>query len=87
MITDPKTTPDHPGARIGWSMLIAVVAFYLSVFKFINGAPILVLVCMQPVVPILNYFFKRKRFEWNPSVDVCKNEIYATPKLLAANLE
>lgn len=65
MITDPKTTPDHPTARIIWAVLLAIVSFYLSAFKFINGAPIWVLVCSQPLVPILNHFFKAKHFEWN----------------------
>lgn len=67
MITDPKTIPDHTIARIVWSALIAVVAFYLAAFKFINGAPIFVLVLAQPLVPVLDTFFKAKRFEWAPS--------------------
>ncbi len=67
MITDPKTTPNHTAARIIWSMLVAGIAFYLTTFKFINGAPVWVLVCMQPVVPVLDYFFKAKIFEWKPS--------------------
>lgn len=64
MITDPKTTPDHPVARIVWAITVAAVAFYLTAFKFINGAPIWVLVCSQPLVPVLDHFFKAKRFEW-----------------------
>ena len=67
MITDPKTTPNHTRARIIWSMLVAGIAFYLTTFKFINGAPVWVLVCMQPAVPVLDYFFKEKKFEWKPS--------------------
>ena len=34
MISDPKTAPNHPVARILWAALIAVAAFYLSVFKW-----------------------------------------------------
>jgi Na+-transporting NADH:ubiquinone oxidoreductase subunit NqrB len=64
MITDPKTTPNHPVARIVWAVAIALIAFYLSAFKFINGAPIWVLVCMQPLVPVLDYFFAAKKFQW-----------------------
>lgn len=67
MITDPKTTPNHMGVRIVWSAAIAAVAFYLTAFKFINGAPILVLVLAQPLVPLLDKFFKAKNFEWVPS--------------------
>lgn len=66
MISDPKTTPDHPAARIIWAMCIAGIAFYLTTFKSINGAPIWVLVFAQSVVPLLDYLFKAKRFEWMP---------------------
>jgi enediyne biosynthesis protein E5 len=64
MITDPKTTPDHPAARIVWAMAVAAVSFYLTAFQFINAAPIWVLVCSQPLVPVLDHFIKAKRFEW-----------------------
>ncbi|MFT3682054.1 MAG: RnfABCDGE type electron transport complex subunit D [Ferruginibacter sp.] len=65
MISDPKTTPNHTAARIIWAAAVAVVAFYLATFKFINGAPIWVLVCMQPLVPLFDYLFKAKKFEWS----------------------
>jgi enediyne biosynthesis protein E5 len=64
MITDPKTTPDHSVARILWSAAIAIIAFYLATFKFMNGAPILVLVLAQPLVPLLDILFRAKKFEW-----------------------
>lgn len=64
MISDPKTSPDHTIARIIWAVMVAVIAFYLSAFKFINGAPIWVLVCTQPLVPLFNHYFKSKSFEW-----------------------
>lgn len=64
MITDPRTTPNHPFARITWAMGIAIIAFYLTTFNFMNGAPIWVLVFLQPLVPVLDKLFKGKRFEW-----------------------
>jgi enediyne biosynthesis protein E5 len=67
MITDPKTIPNHTIARVLWCTAIAVVAFYLTAFKFMNGAPIFVLVLAQPLVPLLDKFFKAKKFEWIPS--------------------
>ncbi len=67
MITDPRTTPDHSVVRILWSAVIAAVAFYLSAFKFINGAPIFMLVLAQPLVPLLDVLFKAKKFEWASS--------------------
>jgi Na+-transporting NADH:ubiquinone oxidoreductase subunit NqrB len=67
MITDPKTIPGHKTARILWSAAVAAIAFYLSAFKFMNGAPIFVLVLAQALVPLLDRFFKAEKFEWVPS--------------------
>ncbi|MEN9569670.1 MAG: hypothetical protein RL172_901 [Bacteroidota bacterium] len=65
MITDPKTTPNHPGARLLWASIIGGAAFYLATFLFIQGAPIWALVCSQPLVPVLNHFFKHHPFTWH----------------------
>jgi enediyne biosynthesis protein E5 len=74
MITDPKTTPNHSIARIVWCMAIAVVAFYLTTFKFMNGAPILVLVLAQPLVPVIDWLFKAKKFEWAATTEYSSRE-------------
>ena len=74
MITDPKTIPDHTMVRILWCVAIAAVAFYLTAFKFINGAPIMVLVLAQLLVPILDNFFKAKKFEWVKSTSYTAEE-------------
>lgn len=66
MITDPKTTPNHRWARVAWAMGIAFITFYLTTFKFINGAPIWVLIIAQPLVPLLDKFFKAAQFQWKP---------------------
>lgn len=76
MITDPKTIPAHKTARILWSAAVAAVAFYLSAFKFMNGAPIFVLVLAQTLVPLLDRFFKAKKFEWVPSKACTPEEKY-----------
>lgn len=67
MISDPKTAPNHKVARVIWAMLIAAVAFYLSAFKWMNSTPVYVLVFAAPFVPLLDWFFKAKQFEWNHS--------------------
>jgi enediyne biosynthesis protein E5 len=64
MISDPKTAPNHPAARIIWAMLIAVIAFYLTTFKFINSAPIWVLVGSAPLVWLLDKIFTARAFDW-----------------------
>jgi Na+-transporting NADH:ubiquinone oxidoreductase subunit NqrB len=67
MITDPKTTPNHPAARILWAVLIAAVSFYLSTFRFMNGTAIWVLVFSQPLIPLLDKIFKGNYFDWKAS--------------------
>ena len=71
MISDPRTSPNHPVARILWAVLIAVIAFYLAAFKWKYNTIIWVLVMAAPLVPILDKIFKAKIFEWgltpNPS--------------------
>lgn len=67
MISDPKTAPNHPVARIIWSVLIASVAFYLSAFKWMYNTPILVLVLAALLVPLLDKLFQHKKFEWKHS--------------------
>jgi len=67
MISDPRTSPNHPVARILWAMLIAVVAFYLAAFKWKYNTIIWVLVAAAPLVPVLDKIFKAKDFNWKPS--------------------
>jgi len=74
MITDPKTTPNHSVARVLWAMAVAAVAFYLTTFKFMNGAPIWVLVLAQPLVPVLDRLFKAKKFQWQYSKQLTTKE-------------
>ena len=64
MISDPKTAPDHKVARIIWAVLIGILSFYLTAFKFINAAPVWVLVLSAPLVPVLDTIFRAKRFQW-----------------------
>jgi Na+-transporting NADH:ubiquinone oxidoreductase subunit NqrB len=66
MITDPRTSPNHPTARLIWAFAIAVISFYLTAFKWIFNAPIFVLVFMAPFVPLLDALFVALRFEWIP---------------------
>jgi hypothetical protein len=64
MISDPRTSPNHPFARIIWAVLIAVVSFYLAAFKWKYNTIIWVLVAAAPLVPLLDKIFKAKSFYW-----------------------
>lgn len=77
MITDPKTTPNHLGARIVWAAVIGAGSFYLSAFHFINGSPIYVLIFAQLFVPLIDRICVAGKFEWISDV---KPEIACTTK-------
>jgi Na+-transporting NADH:ubiquinone oxidoreductase subunit NqrB len=64
MISDPRTAPDHPLARMIWAICIAAVSFYLAAFKWMNNTPVWVLVMAAPMVPLLDQLFKAKTFQW-----------------------
>ena len=64
MITDPVTTPSAPRARIGWSMLVAALAFWLSWKYFINAAPVWALFVLSPLTPLIDRLWKGERFSW-----------------------
>jgi len=67
MITDPKTTPDHPRGRIVWAIGVALLAFILSHWMFIHTAPIWALVVITPLTVLLDKKFKWSRFQWQVS--------------------
>jgi Na+-transporting NADH:ubiquinone oxidoreductase subunit NqrB len=64
MITDPMTTPNARWPRIIWSMAVAGISFYLSNFKFINGAPFWVLFFATPFTPLFDALVKHPIFHW-----------------------
>ncbi len=68
MISDPRTSPNHPVARILWAVIIAVVSFYLAAFRWKYNTVIWVLVAAAPLVPILDKIFKATEFRWTLSV-------------------
>src|SRR6186713_2060082 len=68
MISDPRTSPNHPVARIIWAILIAAVSFYLAAFKWKYNTIIWVLVAAAPLVPLLDKIFKAKAFHWTSTI-------------------
>jgi len=64
MISDPRTTPNHPVARIIWAVFVAAASFYSAAFKWTYNTPIWILVAAAPLVPLLDKIFKAKIFEW-----------------------
>ena len=64
MITDPVSTPSHKHARIIWAILVALVAFYLSTYEFVNGAPLYALFLVSPLTLLFDKLFIHSKFSW-----------------------
>jgi hypothetical protein len=75
MISDPRTSPNHPIARIIWAVLIAAVSFYLAAFKWKYNTPVWVLVAAAPLVPMLDKIFRAKEFQWNSYLFINRSQL------------
>lgn len=64
MITDPKTTPRAPKARIIWAVLIGIFTYILGNWFYTFDAPIWALIIVSPLTVFLNHRFKGKAFKW-----------------------
>jgi hypothetical protein len=67
MISDPKTSPNHPLARLIWATSIAAISFYLAAFRWMYNTPVWMLVAIAPLVPVLDGIFRRRSFQWPAS--------------------
>jgi len=64
MISDPRTSPNHPVARVVWATAIATLSFYLAAFRWMYNTPVWMLVALAPLVPILDRLFPARSFQW-----------------------
>lgn len=64
MITDPKTTPNAPKARILWAAGIGVITFIMTAWFDVFDAPIWALFFVSPLTVLFDRWFRHARFEW-----------------------
>ena len=64
MISDPMTTPQQRGARIGYAIAVAVCAFVWQFVLFKPHGLIVVLFAASGLVPLINLIAPNRRFEW-----------------------
>ena len=64
MISDPRTTPDHPVARVLFGALVAFVAWYIQFRLFRTNGVIWSLALLSPLVPVLDRLLPGRRFSW-----------------------
>lgn len=65
MLSDPKTTPSHTGARVLYGVLVAIVAALIQFKLFIPNAFLYALVVLSPLVLVLNRWLPAQGFEWS----------------------
>ncbi|HET7711955.1 MAG TPA: DUF2330 domain-containing protein, partial [Thermoanaerobaculia bacterium] len=85
MISDPKTTPDSRIGRILFAALVAWGAWYIQFKLFHTNALIWSLFAASPLVPLIDYLFKGRRFEWRlttKEVSVIRRAVPAAVALL-----
>ena len=64
MITDPRTTPNHRWARIGFAVAVAALAHWLTFFGQVRPALYVALVGLAPLVPLLDLILPASEFRW-----------------------
>ena len=65
MITDPRTTPNHPKARMIWSGVLAIAVFIASIYFYVQTAAVWALFLLSVFTPLFDRIFQSQQFQWN----------------------
>lgn len=79
MISDPRTTPDHPVARVLFGALVACVAWYIQFRLFRTNGVIWSLALCSPLVPVLDRLMPGRRFSWTDAAVLPLFRLRRTP--------
>lgn len=69
MISDPKTTPDHPAGRVLYGLLVALLGFAIQFGFHEPHGPIKALILMSPAVPLIDRLLLATRYSWLPAAN------------------
>jgi len=64
MLSDPRSIPDHPLARLIWSSAIALLTLILKYQFFLATAPFWALFLLSLLTPWLDSVWQGKQFNW-----------------------
>jgi Na+-transporting NADH:ubiquinone oxidoreductase subunit NqrB len=64
MITDPRSIPNARSARIVWAIAIALLAFILRNYFYLNTALFIALFIASPLTPLLDQWWSSPPFTW-----------------------
>lgn len=67
MISDPMTIPNRHGARVGYAIVVALVAFAWHFALFRPNGLVWALFLCTPLVPLIDRLWPGERFEWRPA--------------------
>ncbi len=82
MISDPRTSPNHPVVRVLWASSVAFGAFYFAAFEWKYNTSIWALVMAAPLVPLLDRIFKANPFAWRPAPFLWKTDMRKTAAMV-----
>ncbi len=68
MLSDPKTTPAHPVAKIVFGVSVAFLAVWLQFRAYLPNAFLYALLALSPFVFVLNRWLNYPAFEWSKSI-------------------
>lgn len=66
MISDPMTIPNRHGARVGYAIVVALVAFAWHFALFRPNGLVWALFLCTPLVPLIDRLWPAEKFEWRP---------------------
>ena len=70
MLTDPRSIPNAKISRIIWSLTIAILAFILQDFFYVNNAIFWALFMISPLTICLDLIWEASRFLWKNSEEI-----------------
>ena len=65
MITDPRTTPDHPAGRLLFAAAVAALAYHLQFVWQVRTGLFYALAAVSLVTPIIDMLLRAPRFRWS----------------------
>ena len=70
MISDPRTSPNSPGGRIVFGILVASIAYTIQFVFFEPNGPILALILSAPLVPLIDAVSRGQIYSWDQPAGV-----------------
>lgn len=84
MISDPKTTPDHPLARVLFAVWVAAIGGFIQLWLYMPRGLFYALFLVSLATPWLDWLFRGERYHWPGSKARHEEDLNAAPALPVA---